>query len=87
MRNPEEQALLDLMPVIDKIVGAIMHSARGDWDNVQRAWLAATDLFMDITEDKNHPVIVLYKEWLKCREEVKSAKQKARSKRAPAEKD
>lgn len=68
--TPEEQALRDLMPVIDKIVGAIMHSARGDWDNVQREWLAATDLFMDIT-NKDHPVMVLYKEWLRCQKEQK----------------
>lgn len=68
--TPEEQALSDLMPVIDKIVEAIMHSAQGDWDGTQRAWLAATDLFMDIT-DKDHPVIVLYKEWLKCRKDQK----------------
>ena len=69
--TPEEQALSDLMPVIDKIVEAIMHSARSDWDNTQRTWLAATDLFMDITEDKSSPIIVLYKEWLKCRKEQK----------------
>ena len=51
--TPEEQALSDLMPVIDKIVEAIMHSARSDWDNAQLTLFDMADLFMDITKDKS----------------------------------
>ena len=83
--TPEEQALSDLMPVIHEIVETLKRIARKDWKGGDATVFAALDLFMDIPKDS--PVISLYREWLKCREEPKLAKQKTRSKRAPAEKD
>ena len=81
----EEQALSDLMPVIHEIVETIKRIARKDWKGGDTTVFAALNAFMDMPKDS--PVVPLYKEWLKCREEANSAKQKPHSRRAPVEKD
>jgi hypothetical protein len=85
--TPEQQALHDLMPVIDKIIEAGKYGANADWDNVNWTLLNAADLFMYITKDKDSLIMSLYKEWLKCQKEPKSPKPNARSKPLPAKKD
>jgi len=81
----EEQALSDLMPVIHEIVETLKRIARRDWKGGDATVFAALDIFMDIPKDS--PVIPLYREWLKCREEVKSVEPKAPSNRRHARKD
>lgn len=46
--TPEEQALSDLMPFIDKIVETLHYAACKDWGNGDKTLVAALNLFMDI---------------------------------------